>query len=722
MLVFTLEDEQHHTTHSPLNTAGPYESSATSPANSLAQDSTAHSSLQHTLSATAAATEVHAASVISPPHETDRSRKRRRRSSLPETTPRSGSPSTDRATASGKHPRKRARVPAENDSIGDERTMRLDSTERTQQRPSTNGSSHNGSSPQTNGSVKSETNGYHTNGHVEGSVGEVGRVQNNEPFFGHDREEVTRILLQTLSDLGYRDAAKQLSKESGYELEIPSVAAFRSAVLSGEWEEAESLLLGHDVAEADGGVSLGNGHSTSWRNTARLSFGSQNGSSRKGLPLAEGANTTWLKFLLRQQKYLELLEARDLSAALGVLRSELQPLKTDTGRLHFLSSLVICPSTDELLHRADWDGVQGESRSILLSEISKSISPSVMIPEHRLATLLSSVQEEQIHACRYHNTAAQPSLYTDHECSEEDFPLQAQLELTTHNDEVWFVEFSHDGTMLATADKDGLVVVYDTVRWRRIHEFREHERSPHATASNSAGGASDNRGICYVAFSPDDQYLISCSQNNEFVVVNVRDGTRVCHADHFDYPVTTAAWLPDSQSFIVGTQGSRRPLGMYSLSSASSSNSGSVIRNPEIHSWRDPPWDPSIKSEQPTSFRITDCAVDTTGTRMVATTIDNRIMLYSLSQADRYRKLAEWPMDDRLTSINFSADGDLLLVNMNEGRVLAIDSETGEVVCRYEGAVQREFVIRSAFGGAGENFVISGSEGESRFECLSESY
>lgn len=599
--------------------------------------------------------------------------------------------------------------------------MRLDSAERTQQRPSTNASSHNASSPHTNGSSKSETNGHHTNGHDgyghgEGAVAAV--PQNTEPFFGHDREEVTRILLQTLSDLGYRDAAKQLSKESGHELEIPSVAAFRSAVLSGEWEEAESLLLGVDVADAEGGVPLCNGHSTSWRKSEGLSFASQNGSSRRGLPLAEGANVTWLKFLLRQQKYLELLEARDLSAALSVLRSELTPLKTDIGRRHFLASLVTCP-LEEFHQKADWDGVQGESRSNLLSEISKSISPSVMIPEHRLATLLSSVQEDQIHACRYHNTAAQPSLYTDHECSEEDFPLQTQFELRSHADEVWFVEFSHDGSMLATAGKDGLVVVYDTVRWRPIHEFREHERSPHASASNSAGGASDNRGICYVAFSPDDKYLISCSKNNEFVVVNVRDGQRVCHADHFDYPVTTAAWLPDSQSFVVGTQGSRRPLGMYSLRSAGSSSSGSVLRNPEIHSWRDPPWDPSMKSDQPTSFRITDCAVDSTGTRMVATTIDNRIMLYSLSQADRYRKLAEWQMEDRLTSINFSTDGDLLLVNMNEGRVLAIDSETGEVVQRYEGAVQREFVIRSAFGGAGENFVISGSEGEFLFLFLS---
>lgn len=371
----------------------------------------------------------------------------------------------------------------------------------------------------------------------------------------------------------------------------------------------------------------------------------------------------------------------------------------------------MCPTESDLRTQADWDGVEGQSRHLLLSEISRSISPSVMIPEHRLATLLNSVQEDQILNCRYHNTTVQPSLYTDHECPTEDFPLHTMLELKNHSDEVWFVEFSHDGSMLATAGKDGLVCVYDTIRWRLKHEIREHERSPLATGSSSAG-APENRGVCYVAFSPDDQHLISCGQNNEFVVVNTKTGQRVAMADHFDYPVTTAAWLPDSETFVVGTQGSRRPLGLYSLRSSSSSSGSSVVRNNEIHSWRDPPWDHSLKDQQPISFRITDCSVNSTGTRMVATTIDNRIMLYSLDPADRYCKITEWTMEDKLTSINFSADSDLMLVNMNEGRVLALDSETGELVCKYEGASQKEFVIRSNFGGAGQNFVISGSEGE----------
>lgn len=122
--------------------------------------------------------------------------------------------------------------------------------------------------------------------------------------------------------MGYHGAASQLSKESGYELEGPTVAAFRSAVLQGEWSEAEALLFGVDAPEADG---ADNGEGT-WRLQGI-----------KGLPLAETANKNEMLFALREQKYLELLEKRDLGSALMVLRQELTPLHQDTSRLHSLS-------------------------------------------------------------------------------------------------------------------------------------------------------------------------------------------------------------------------------------------------------------------------------------------------------------------------------------------------------------------------------------------------
>ncbi len=135
-------------------------------------------------------------------------------------------------------------------------------------------------------------------------------------YFGHDREEVIRILIQTLHDLGCRSAAGALTRESGYDLESPTIAAFRHAVLQGEWAEAEALLSGAQRAD---------------------DAAADDPSHRNEIILAEGADPKEMLFSIRQQKYLELLEQRDLGTALMVLRQELTPLHQDIGRLHALS-------------------------------------------------------------------------------------------------------------------------------------------------------------------------------------------------------------------------------------------------------------------------------------------------------------------------------------------------------------------------------------------------
>lgn len=76
--------------------------------------------------------------------------------------------------------------------------------------------------------------------------------------------------------------------------------------------------------EDGGGVSVGNGEPHRYA----------------GLKFADGADQDELKFRLREQKYLELLEQGDLASALQVLRQELTPLHQDIGKLHKLSRYV----------------------------------------------------------------------------------------------------------------------------------------------------------------------------------------------------------------------------------------------------------------------------------------------------------------------------------------------------------------------------------------------
>lgn len=143
-----------------------------------------------------------------------------------------------------------------------------------------------------------------------------------QTFYGHDREQVTRILIQGLSDMGYHNAAESLSRESGFDLETPFASAFRLAILTGDWTEAESLIQGAYDGARTGQEQDGDNP------------------SRNGLLLAEDASMREMLFAISEQKYLELLEARDLGAALLVLREELQPLQQDERQLHALSRHV----------------------------------------------------------------------------------------------------------------------------------------------------------------------------------------------------------------------------------------------------------------------------------------------------------------------------------------------------------------------------------------------
>jgi hypothetical protein len=148
--------------------------------------------------------------------------------------------------------------------------------------------------------------------------------------------------------MGYQSAAESVSEESGFKLENPTVAAFRSAVLGGSWAEAEELLTGAIISgQVDDYTKEGN-----------------------GLVLSPGSDRAVMRFGMRQQKFLELLEKRDTTQALHVLREELTPLEQDTEKVHFLSSLLMCLSTDDLMLKAHWDGAEGQSRQRLLSELS----------------------------------------------------------------------------------------------------------------------------------------------------------------------------------------------------------------------------------------------------------------------------------------------------------------------------------------------------------------
>ncbi|KAI4096564.1 MAG: hypothetical protein L6R37_006941 [Teloschistes peruensis] len=452
------------------------------------------------------------------------------------------------------------------------------------------------------------------------------------PFYGHDREEVTRLIIQGLDDLGYHGAANKLSQESGYEVESPVVAHFRHAVLQGDWAQAEILLFGSEPPDEGGGVSINNG-------------------DHRGLKFVDGVDQNQLRFQLRTQKYLELLESKDLGRALMVLRQELTPLKQDRGQLQHLSSMLV-NTPDGLKKEARWDGATGQSRQLLLQDLS--------------ITLLDQVKQHQISHCTYHNPSAPPSLFADHLCDRDQFPLRTILELGQNAGEVWAMEFSHDGRKLATCGKDTDVLIYDTSVFQELYRLRDHTEP-----------------VAYITWSPDDANLITCSFDRTARIWDADCGQCIMQIDHHNEPVTTAAWSPNGKSFVTGSLNGTHRLCLWSLSTGR-----------QLHNW-------------PVDYRVQDCAITPDGRRLVAISSQCQIVVYNFDTREEEYSIL---LQSRMTCITVSRDGRYMLINMSNGQIQLIEIETREFVRRFEGQVQGEYVIRSCFGGADENLVISGSE------------
>ena len=96
---------------------------------------------------------------------------------------------------------------------------------------------------------------------------------------------------------------------------------------------------------------------------------------------------------------------------------------------------------------------------------------------------------------------------------------------------------------------------------------------------------------------------------------------------------------------------------------------------------------------------------------MVTISSERQIFVYNfVTREEEYSIL----LRTKMTCLSISRDSRYMLVNMADNEVQLIDIETAEIVRRFLGQKQETFVIRSSFGGADENLIISGSEGTSR--------
>ena len=134
-----------------------------------------------------------------------------------------------------------------------------------------------------------------------------------------------------------------------------------------------------------------------------------------------------------------------------------------------------------------------------------------MVPSRRISVLFDQARAFQRQTCLYHTDQEPFSLYTDHECQAGAFPSATTHILADHKDEVHAICWSPDGSLLASAGGDGLVVIWqltvvqDDADDEEGGEGREYLFAPLHQLKEHQGG------VGIVSFSPDGKTLVSVS-------------------------------------------------------------------------------------------------------------------------------------------------------------------------------------------------------------------
>ncbi|GLU03981.1 hypothetical protein SLE2022_211500 [Rubroshorea leprosula] len=443
--------------------------------------------------------------------------------------------------------------------------------------------------------------------------------------------EFVRIITKALYSLGYKKTSAYLEEESGIPLHSSVVNLFMQQILDGNWDGSVATL--HKIGLTD-------------ERTVKAA-----------------------SFLILEQKFFELLDGGKVMDALKTLRTEIAPLCVNNSRLRELSSCILSPSQCFLVSSPKQNSASAKSRRQLLEELQKLIPPTVMIPERRLEHLVEQALVLQRDACMFHNSLEKEmSLYTDHKCGRDQIPSRTLQILQAHTDEVWFLQFSHNGKYLASSSNDGSAIIWEVDSNRGLS--LKHKLSGH------------QKPISSVSWSPDDQQLLTCGVEEVIRCWDVSSGECLHVYEKAGSGMVSCGWFPDGKWIFSGVND--KTICMWELD-------GKEVE--------------CLKGHR--TLKISDLEVTNDGKQIISMCRETAILL--LDREAKVERLIE--EDQTITSFSLSRDNRFLLVNLlnQEIHLWNIDGDV-KLVCKYKGHKRTRFVIRSCFGGLDQAFVASGSE------------
>ncbi|KAL8120592.1 WD repeat-containing protein 26 homolog isoform X1 [Apium graveolens] len=444
------------------------------------------------------------------------------------------------------------------------------------------------------------------------------------------KHEFVKIINRALCSLGYSKTATILEDESGIPLHSSAATLFMQQVVDGKWDQCLATL--HIIGPTD-------------EVTLKSAF-----------------------FFILEQKFLDHLREGKFMDALLTLRNDIVPLSINSGRIHDLSAYIINPSQFLALGLSDQDTAIAISRAKCLENL-QNLLPAAMIPERRLEHLVEQALDVQRDACLFHNTLNHDlSLYSDHQCGKDHIPSETLQILQEHKDEVWFLQFSHNGNYLASSSKDQTAVVWEVKEDGQL--ILKHILSGHQGA------------VSIISWRPDDSQLLTCGADEAVRRWDVSSGECLHVYEKAGVGLISCGWLADGDGIISGM--SDKTICLWDLD-------GHMVE-----CWK------GQRTET-----ISDMSVSSDGKIIISIRGGNTLLLFNREL--RCERMIE--EEQIITSFSLSKDNKFLLVNIvNQEIHLWCIAGDPKMVSKFKGHKRSRFLVRSCFGGFEQAFVASGSE------------
>jgi WD40 repeat protein len=387
------------------------------------------------------------------------------------------------------------------------------------------------------------------------------------------------------------------------------------------------------------------------------------------------AEERMVKFYIKEQKYLELIENNSHLEALDCLRAEVVPLNAqEATRMHLLASHLLSTSADELKENAGWSGSSPEAREELLARIQEYVPPQLMLPPCRLDALISQALTYQINSCKYHHSfQGSYSLLQDHVCREYALPTTCVQTIDELQDEVWDLAYSPDCSLLAVIKRDASIVLFI--------------KQDGLFVKDKVLAAAHSRAINCIAWSPDGRRLMSCGADRVVKIWDVETAECLKTIREHTDAVTTCLWLPSGE-YITG--GIDFNLALWSTEGV------------RVQSWR---------------IRVRQAERSHKGNIIAVLNACKPEVLILCLDLESRREVKTITEHEVTSSIALSRKGTQLLTNTSftspvrpRQTIHLWDIQENECIMRYKGHEQERFALKCSFGGKLEEFVISGGE------------